>query len=266
MVQLVYMMSDTTIQLLSDLGLSKTEAKIFWELGEEERTVMWLSKQVGVARTSVYAGLEKLTKRGLVEKVVKYKSHVYRRAAVEMLENMVMEEGARVEKMKQSSEVLQKMLAGKNDNTKTEVRYFHGRQGFQQMMWNALAAKNECVGWSEFGRVEVVGEKFTTNWVAEFKRRGLIDRVLCNPTKRVIDIISTQIDTKNHQLKKGGVRLVTEKEMHITGDTTIYNNVFAVCWWKGEEVVGVEIENEELVKTQRSMFETMWKMAKVYKK
>lgn len=262
----MYMMSDTTLQLLSDLGLSKTEAKIFWELGNEDRTVMWLSRQVKIARTSVYAGLEKLMERGLAEKVVKYKSYVYRRAAVEMLKNMVLEEEMRVGKMRQSSEVLQEMLVGNNNSTKTEVRYFHGKQGFQQMMWNALSAKDECVGWSEFGRAEVVGLKFTENWVSEFKKRGLVDRVLCNPTKRVIDILSTQIDTKDHQLKSGGVRLLTDKEMHITGDTTIYNNVFAVCWWKGNEVVGVEIENEELVKTQRSMFETMWKMAKVFKK
>jgi sugar-specific transcriptional regulator TrmB len=259
-------MSDTTIQLLCDLGLSRTEAKIYLALESEDKTVMELSKRVEIARTSVYAGLEKLLGVGLVEKIVEYKKQRYRRGPPEMFKSMVVTEEERVEKMKKSSLELQDILAIKTNKIKTEVRYYHGRQGFQQMMWNALGANKESVGWSEFGRVEVVGEKFIKNWVTEFKARKLIDRVLANPTKRVIDILKAQIDTKDHQLKSGGIRLVPEKTMYISGDTTIYNNVFAVCWWKGEEVVGVEIENEELVKTQRSLFEAIWRKAEIYKK
>jgi sugar-specific transcriptional regulator TrmB len=158
MVKLVYMMSDTTIQLLTDLGLTKTEAKIYFALGREDKTVMDLSKEVEVARTSVYAGLEKLLEVGLVEKIVEYKRQKYRRASVEMFKSIVLAEEERVEKMRKSVVDLQEILAIKSDKIKTEVRYYHGRQGFQQMMWNALAANKESVGWSEFGRVEVVGE------------------------------------------------------------------------------------------------------------
>lgn len=259
-------MSDTNVQLLGDLGLSETEAKIFLKLGQDVKTVMELGKEIGVARTSIYAGIEKLLEKGLVERVVEYKRQLYKRAGREMLANLVREEEVKLEKMRQSKDVLIDLLDEKIGGTQTQVRYYHGKQGIQQMMWNALSAKNETVGWSEFGRVEVVGEKFTENWVLEFRKKGLRDRVLANPIPKVIDILKERLDSGSHQLKSGDVRLVPEKEIYISGDTTIYNNVFAVCWWKGDEMVGVEIENEELVRTQRSMFETMWKMAKVYRK
>lgn len=255
------MMYNTNVQLLLNLGLGETESRLYLALGEE-KTVMELSKELKVARTSIYAGIEKLMETGLVEKVVEYKRQLYRRAATGMLVNLVNEEEKRVEKMKESAAILDKILSVKTDEIKTEVRYYHGKSGFQQMMWNALSAEKETVGWSEFGRVEVVGEKFLKNWVEEFKKRGLRDRVLANPTKSAGIFLKESLDNQNHQLKKGDVRLIPKDLMYISGDTTIYNNIFAVCWWRKGEIVGVEIENEELVKGQKSLFETMWKLAK----
>lgn len=265
-VKLVYMMSDGNVQLLVNLGLGETEAGLYLTLGSEGKTVMELSKEIGVARTSIYAGLEKLAGKGLVEKVVEYKRQKYKRAKREMLLNLVKEEEVRLARMRQSELELERNLEERVREIGTEVRYYHRKQGFQQMMWNALGAEKGTVGWSEFGRVEVVGEKFTADWVEEFKKRGLRDRVLANPTKRVLEILEKRVGNTNHQLGIGDVRLVGEKEMYISGDTTIYNNVFAVCWWRRGEIVGVEIENEELVRCQRSLFEAMWSGARKYRK
>ena len=57
------------------------------------------------------------------------------------------------------------------------------------MLWNSLNANKEIVGYSVFGRAEVVGEKFMSQWVLEFKRRGLRDRVIANTAKEVVDYI-----------------------------------------------------------------------------
>ena len=260
------MMSDTDVQLLINLGLGETEARVYLALGAEKETVMGLAKRIKIARTSIYMALDKLLERGLVERVVEYKKSLYKRASGEMLDVLVNEEKKRWEKMELSKEIIKSRLKTGLKNAKTEVRYYHGQSGFQQMMWNVLSAKEETVGWSEFGRVEVVGNKFIENWAKEFKTKGLRDRVICNSSKKVVERLGQQLDEAVSQLETGDVRLVDEKEMYISGDTTIYNNVFAVCWWGGGEVVGVEIENEELVKTQKTVFETMWKKAKEFKK
>jgi len=66
-----------------------------------------------------------------------------------------------------------------------------------------------------------------------------------------------------HELRKKyqHTRVISKDKLYISGDITIYNNVFAVAYWKHGEVVGVEIENAELVKTQRSIFELLWEIA-----
>jgi hypothetical protein len=54
---------------------------------------------------------------------------------------------------------------------------------------------------------------------------------------------------------------MSPEKLYVSGDTTIYNNTFAVAYWKQGEVVGVEIKNAELVKTQKSIFEQLWSLA-----
>ena len=61
------------------------------------------------------------------------------------------------------------------------------------------------------------------------------------------------------------MRIIEKDHLTITGDTTIYNNIFSVMYWKQGEIVGVEIENPELVAMQKNMFEILWKIAKPFR-
>jgi hypothetical protein len=45
----------------------------------------------------------------------------------------------------------------------------------------------------------------------------------------------------------------------------IYNDIFAVATWKNKQLFGFEIENSEVAKTQKSIFDIMWKVAKPFK-
>mgnify|MGYP001612619907 FL=1 len=148
--------------------------------------------------------------------------------------------------------------------TRTQVRYYHGASGFRQMMWNALAARDEHIGYSTFGRSAIVGEKTMERWMGEMIKRKIKDRVIINPKKESLDYL-TNPGQGAARSKYQNTRAIDEKILSISGDTTIYNHVFAVAWWKKGEVVGVEIENPELVKTQKSIFEILWRQAKPIK-
>ena len=53
--------------------------------------------------------------------------------------------------------------------------------------------------------------------------------------------------------------------MKLSHNLDIYNNVVAIYYWENNDVFGVEIENEKVAETQRSIWNTMWKLAEKYK-
>lgn len=257
-------MSDKSVlDSLLEFGLSQTEARIYlFLLSKEPQSVVAISQNLHLPRTSIYDNVLKLIEKGLVEKHVLYKTQKFEAFPISILQDLIDKEKSRVENLEKQYTFLENNIAGALlPNAATQVRYYHGAQGFMQMMWNALSAEKETTGYSVFGRRAVVGEKFTERWKEEIVARHLIDRVITNPTKEIITMLSSQKEIDLRQDFQQ-TRFLEKEKLYISGDTTIYNNIFSITYWKQGEVVGVEIENEEFVKTQKSIFEQMWKLAK----
>lgn len=259
------MATSELIRELNRFGLSDLEAGIYLFLkGRDLSSILEISRNLKVARTSVYDNILKLSEKGLVERVIKYKSQQFRAAPMEMFQRNIDQEKEKIDQLKRSYDFIKTELdlIKTNSNFSTKVKYYHGQQGFQQLMWNVLSADKETVGYSVFGRVEVVGKSFHQKWIEEFKIRKLQDRVIINPNERTLSFIGSDVKPDEHQLRLSDIRSIDSEILYVSGDTTIYNNVFAVCYWEHGEIVGVEIENQELVKTQKTIFEILWKMAK----
>lgn len=252
-------MSD--IKLLQECGLNLLEAKIYlYLLQNQPQTMVELAARLGIARTSVYDNVQKLQEKRLVERVVLFKSQKIKAVSINSVGLLIEKQKTELEKMQESFKHLQRNLIFIPDpSIATEVRYYKGAAGLQQMMWNTLSAAKETVGYSVFGRKDVVGEKFMSTWVKEFAERGLQDRVITNSTPEILRYIKRVVIPGPHQLKKTDIRLFDKKQLYVAGDTTIYNNTYAVCYWKEGEVVGFEIDNPEYVRSQRSLFELLWK-------
>lgn len=253
------------IEHLVSFGLNELEASIYLSLsGKPPHTALELSRFLRLPRTTIYDNLTSLIEKGLVERIVKYKSQQFQAYPIDILSNRIDLEKSHLEKLSISLAYLKNHIHESSTvTTSTQVRYYHGAAGVQQMMWNALAAEKENIGYSVMGRKEIVGTTFLKRFLEEFARRKLRDRVLINPTKHTLTYIT------DGNLSLGGklanfehIRSLPENQLKITGDTTIYNNIFAVMYWQQKEIVGVEIENPELVAMQKSIFENLWKLAK----
>ena len=259
----------TVYKYLNDFDIHGIEAKIYvFLVNREPQTVLQIAKSLNLPRTSIYDHIQVLIARSLVERIMKYKSQEFRAYPIDILENMIDQEKTRVEKLTDSLTALKNSLSAVADLfvPQTQVRYFHGASGIRQMMWNALSAKKENIGYSVMGRREVVGEKFLKRFLEEFGKRNLLDRVLINPVKETLTYVSDGNLSINGKLANfERIRSIDKDILTITGDTTIYNNIFSVMYWKKGEIVGVEIENPELVAMQKSMFEILWKLAKPVK-
>jgi sugar-specific transcriptional regulator TrmB len=257
--------ADSNNQSLSDqlqaFGLNPIEAAIYLHLvNKPAKTMLAIARELNIPRTSVYDNALKLVEKGLLHKIVTFKSQKLEASPVNLLEELVEKEKVRVEELQTKLALLKTQLShSRTAPTNTEVRYYYGAKGFQQMMWNALRAKDGIIGYSQFGRVEIVGERFVEKMQKEIAKRGIIDRVITNPSPQMLQFITLGPQKKLRVYQQ--TRIMDAHRLYISGDTSIYNDTFAIAYWNNDEVVGIEIDNPEFVRTQRTIFEEMWKLA-----
>ena len=255
------------IKLLNNLGLEEHEAQIFFLLLKKGRqTVLQIARFTDIPRTTVYRIIESLEKKNFIERVIKGKTSFFDAVPLDRLDFLVKEkESAMLQTQSTLRSLMEMGIQGFNKASGTSVKHYQGRSGFRQMMWNALSADKNVVGYSQFGRVAVVGENFYSLWVKEFKLRGLQDRVITN--QKGFSYINKYVVNSNedHQLQIENIHFLDEGIFDVTGDTSIYNDTYAVCFWNDQEIVGVEIQNPNLVSLHKSIFEILWNLSNPYR-
>ncbi len=257
----------STIEKLQQFGIPKIAAQIYLHLvSNPPLTIVEISKQLGLARTTVYDNVQHLVEVKLVERVEAYKSHKVKAYPIDTLYAQIEKQQTKVEQLEQAFQALKTSLnTVPNPSNLTEVRYYQGASGLEQMIWNTLKAKRDIVGYSTYGRREIVGAKFYKRFVEAFAKKKIQDKVIINPSKHTLEYIKQFVlPGSNHQQSHTPdvIRVLPKSNIHISGDTMIYNNTFAVAYWQSGEIVGFEIDNRAFVKTQRSIFSTLWKTAK----
>ncbi|HSW75169.1 MAG TPA: helix-turn-helix domain-containing protein [Candidatus Saccharimonadales bacterium] len=248
---------------LAAFGLTNTEARIYLHLtGKAPKSILEIARELDLPRTSIYDSAVKLSEKGLLQRIVRYKSQQLQAYPLSILQTYIDREKSRIEELQGKLASLEEaVLSAEASPLSTEVRYYHGPKGLQQMIWNTLRTRSELVGYSQFGLVDVVSKRFTEKYAAELIRRGIHNRVITNP--RYVDAWRLYLEplaTYRRTLQQ--CKAIDPKRLYVSGDTTIYNNVFATAYWEHGEIVGVEIENPEIVKMQRSMFDLTWGQAK----
>ena len=266
-VKMMSTMADTVeIQsLLQNIGLSDDEGLAYMALLESPTlTVLQLSRKLGIPRTTTYRHIDTLLEKGFVEKIIEKNGTAYKAIRpnelgkiIQSIENQYKEKLDSFKKLKQ--------VVPQDDSTSlppTQVRYYKGKKGIKQIMWNTLKAKDIIYGQSQYRLMDIIGNQFLKDYSNEFIKRGLKDRTLITelaaPT--LIDKLRT---TSHHQQKQDWVdiHIMNSKDLYISGDTWIYNNTTATALWNKSEIIGVEIENEEITKMQLSLFKIAWKNA-----
>lgn len=246
-------------QSLLNLGLDDMESTVYMELvNSTGLTLLELTRRLDIPRTTLYRLCQGLCDKRFAEWVILENTRKVKAIRPERLDFLVAEQKGKLENTETSLKSLQDMLKQSAPNLPgTEVRYYQGKEGIQQIMWNALQAQDETLGYSVFGRIEVVGKAFTEKYNHEFYKRNLVDRVLIN--KKLIPRVAEFVHKGSlHGEDYDDIRVIDDDKFYIAGDTIIYNNVLAMSFWEHGEVVGVEIENPELAKIQKGIFEILW--------
>jgi len=251
--------------LLGTLGLTKEESRLYIALlSSQIATALTLSKQLNVPRTTIYRQIQTLIKNGFAVKFVnkngsKY-SAIHPNNFGRMKQKFEREAKTRLTAIAQLSKVIP--IKQQSSLPKTQVRYYSGKDGLKQLLWNTLKTKTTIYGQSQYKLREILGDKFLMDYAIEFTKRNLKEQTLIN-NLALPQLLKKLKSSVHHQSQSdwNDIHVANSKDLYVSGDTWIYNNVVATAFWNKNETTGIEIENPEITKMQLSLYLNTWKNA-----
>lgn len=246
-------------QELTSIGLNEKEAKIYLaslELGQS--TVQSIAVKAAINRATTYFVIDGLMQRGLMSSFHKGKKQYFIAADPERLIEILEQEKEEIEKKKDAFKKIIPQLQSLNNKDKGRpvVRYYEGKDGIYAMVDEFLKVKKGTVYFAY--SVDAVDKIFSSE-----------DRIKWrdNRVKRDIDakaIYTYKMGQLNDVPRSEGIKVPFEK-FPITGDIAIYENKIRLASL-GDRISGIIIEDEEIAKSLKAVFDLAWEAAQKYKK
>ena len=252
-------MEKQTLKLyLRKLGLSTEDAEIYIDIVERPNsTPLLIARRTGINRTKVYRLIEEMAKDKLVEIEPHAKTTRVSPSPIDQLQAKLRQKQRRVAELTQVWGEIEAALQqfSTAQSAETKVKYYKGKAGIEQMVWNVLLAKGEIVGYTTRDLADFVGSKFMGEFVEEFVRRKLAMRDIYGDEYK--DNKYTQYDWGD-RVKS---RYLPKNILAIPHQMDIYDETVSFYRWVGGEVFGVEIISPMVAVMQKQLFEIAWEKA-----
>lgn len=250
------MINRSLVRVIKQIGLTAKHAVVYEALmTKPHATPLILARETRLNRSSLYRYLEELRMKGLVELIMGDKSSKYC-ANPDGLGQYLVSEESRVEKLKKMIPSLVAELSKKGGGGESEVKYYQGVEGLKQMLWNVVASGEDFVGLGYQDWNTSVGRIFADKLRAKMMESKVRSREILNEVDETFGY--TRLGEDYTSVYEH--RAIDPKILEIRHDTYIYGDVFAYYYHNPREYFGVEIHNKEIARTEKQMFEVLWKM------
>ena len=249
-------------KLFTNLGFGDAQSEILKYLAENQRlTALQISRGTGIERTKVYRILDELVKKGAALQHSGDKKTYYSIGDPETFQQMREHKEHELQAVEKQWSGFLSTLKNTSKNRTTDVRYYHGKDGIKQILWNELKADGEILSFTYRSLEDIVGDSFFEKWTQESDRRGIIVKDL---RTKAFDKFRKELGLKYvaHPFKGDVIRYLPEeqyKDFPIAID--IYNDTVVLYDWRNNETFAVEIENANFAKFMKMVFEDYWKKA-----
>jgi len=254
---------------LEKLGLSPKESRVYLatlELGQD--TVQNIAKKAKIRRPTTYVILDSLLKMGLVTTVEEGKKTLYAAEAPEQLDILLKKQEDDIETMRgQLKGIIPDLRAIYNlSSEKPRVKFYEGKEGIVAMVEDFLRnadPKTESLGFTPLDELLKVFPDWEEQNTQRRAGRDIKSRLIYTRAEGPLPGATSQQAKRN-------ARYVPFNKYPITGGLTLYkdtqkNSKIAMLSYRGQ-LMGVIIENEELYKTMKTIFELAWEGAAKYTK
>lgn len=246
------------------LGISSEIADIYLALlAFGPQSISDLARNSGVERTRIYRLMEEMTSSSLIQVEVEYKKSIFRAAPIENLQILIAKKEQEVLDLRQQfSDMHQALTEHSVHESGTRIMHYRGNDGVRQMYWNQTKSKSEGLSILYENMQIRTGLSFFERWVRRCNERNMKFRSIIGD-----NFVKTQKDWyieaghTNERLVEWQGRYLPDEIFSISHSVVIYDNVTAYYNWKGGEVFGIEIYNQDIADSQRRLFELLWSQA-----
>lgn len=251
------------IQNLIEYGFNRKEALIVDLLSRQSPLkIAEVAKILEIPRSTAYDNIYALLKKGFLKTLKGSDTDRFELAPKQSFTTMIKDTREALELKEDSIESFFSTVSSVSIKDLTsDVHFYQGRKGLEQVMWNTLAAKGEIIGTSVLGRVDIIGASFHKEYEKQLKEKKIRDRVVINPTKRTLSYVRDINGGALHHLSLLDIKVIDEKTFKIHGDLMIYNNVVAQMFWRENEIFAFEIENPFYAQMQRELIRLVWEQS-----
>ena len=248
------------LQELQDFGLSEKEARVYLaalELGRA--TADELAKQAKVNRSTTYVQIESLKQKGLMSSYDEDKKTYFAPESPEYLKRLFEKQAGDLEsKQKELANLLPgltKMFETAGERPR--VRFFEGKEGLITMREEVLNAKNKeiLVIFSQDALSSVFSQEELDEYSDKRGEKGLKSRAIYTRAGGKFEGPHPPLTER---------RYMSPDRLSLGTDIAIYDNSVAIMSLK-DKISGVIIENENIAKSLRSVFNILWEFADKFK-
>lgn len=243
-------------KFLQDFGLSEKESKVFITMQEiGTNAVSVIAKKSGLTRTTVYAVLESLHRKGLTSFYEKGKVRYYTPERPETIQYMLEERNKNLQDQRERfKDLLPEFLnMSRRGENMPRVRYFEGLEGIKEIYDDTLKEGVDKLAYSSVPDIHNESLKsYIENYVKIRAEKGMKVRAIFPDTPR-----AQQFCKHDAELLRES-RLVPADRFPFRSEINIYGKKMAIMSLQSTFLHGVIIESESIVETERSIFELAW--------
>lgn len=244
------------------LGLEQEIASLYMALHTYgPQTISQLARTADVERTRIYRLIDKLEASHLIETELHYGRTILKAAPVSNLQLLLAKKEEELKGLKNELRNIREALDSTSlSSPLTHIQFYRGAEGVKQMMWNQTRSTTENLSILYENMQNRTNSAFFNRWVERANSRDLRFRGIISD-----HFIQTQrewyAEHDNDRLKNWQSRYVPNTLYPIKHSTIIYDDVVGYFNWKGDEIFGIEIYNQEIANAHRQSFEMLWDQA-----
>jgi len=237
-------------EALREFGLTDKEVRVYLaSLKLGTALVQDIAKKAGTYRTYTYEILKSLKEKGLVSHAIKSGKQYFEVAEPEKLINILNEKKSKINKILPDLKNIYESII-----EKPKIELYEGKEGLKTILDDLIKTKKEILVYSSTRKQQQLLQFYFPNYIKRRVKEKIKIKVLTEKSKETLEL---------HKKDKQELREMRflPKGFEFPTATNIYGNKVAILSLE-KEPIGVIIEDEAIAKTQKMIFELMWKQAK----
>jgi len=235
---------------LKEIGLTEKEIRVYiacLKLGSA--VVQDIAKKANTYRTYTYEMLKSLKEKGLVNSVIKSGKQYFEVSPPHKILSILKERELNMKRILPQLNALYKSVV-----EKPRVEFYEGKEGLKTILDDLISTNEEILVYGSTRKQLALLNFYFPNYVKRRVKAGIRIRVITEQSPETIEL------SKRNKEELREIAFFP-KNFESPTATNIYGNKIAILSFE-KEPVGIIIENEDIARTQRIVFEMLWNICK----